>query len=137
MKFSERLRVLPMLLIVAGLCFTVRLGEFVTGINHAGSAFAQQEMKPSEEAVPPPLPSKDAVKDDAAPAEKSKDKAEEPEKGTVPGVISLPTITKDGEAAPENETEWRDSGEEDFNAFRRAGGALPGPDQAPRRYREA
>ena len=65
MKLRERLRILPMMLVVAGLCFTVRLGEFVTGLSHAGSAFAQQEMKADEAATPPPMPA-DAAKADAA-----------------------------------------------------------------------
>ena len=124
MKLSERLRVLPMLLIVAGLCFTVRLGEFVTGINNAGSAFAQQEVKAGEEAVPPPMPA-DAEKhaaektDDTAHAkdDKKEDKKEtaEAKEEDVPGSVTLPTIAQDGESGKDNETEWRDSGEEDFN----------------------
>ena len=121
MKFSERLRVLPMLMIVAGLCFTVRMGEFVTGLSSAGSARAQQEVKPEEAATPPPLPATVAAKDDLAEIEKKDAAAEqtketaEPVKESLPGDITLPTIAKDGEAGKDNDTEWRDSGEEDFN----------------------
>lgn len=109
MKFSERLRVLPLLLIVAGLCFTVRLGEFVTGFSSAGAALAQQEIKADDAATPPPLPAAGAI---TMPATKE---IAEPAKESVPGEITLPTIAKDGEAGADNDTEWRDSGEEDFN----------------------
>lgn len=113
MKLSERLRVLPMLLIVAGLCFTVRMGEFVTGLSHVGSAFAQQEVKDDEKAAPPPMPALTETKKPAeAPAAHAEDEAVPAE--SIPGDIELPTIAKDGEEGKINETEWRDAGEEDF-----------------------
>lgn len=102
MKLSERLRVLPLLLIVAGLCFTVRLGEFA---QDAGAAFAQQEVQQDEDTpVPPPMPAEAAKTPEAAGATE----------GTKPADVTLPTIAKQGESEPGSAQEWRDAGEEDF-----------------------
>ncbi len=118
-RLRERLRVLPLLLIVAGLCFTVRLGEFVTGLENAGAAFAQEEVKEGHEAAPPPLPSTDAPAKAAESAEAkpeaAKSTGEEEHKEALPGDITLPTIAKEGEGADKSDgEEWRDAGEEDF-----------------------
>ena len=102
MKLSERLRVLPLLLIVAGLCFTIRLGEFA---QDAGTAFAQQEIKQGEDTpAPPPMPA-EAAKTPEAPATSEEAK---------PADVTLPTIAKQGEGAAGSGQEWRDAGEEDF-----------------------
>lgn len=102
MKLSERLRVLPLLLIVAGLCFTVRLGEFA---QDAGAAFAQQEVQQDEDTpVPPPMPAESAKTPEAPGATE----------GTKPADVTLPTIAKQGESEPGSAQEWRDAGEEDF-----------------------
>lgn len=118
MKFREQLRVLPMMLVVAGLCFTVRVGEFVTGLSSAGSAFAQQEMKPGEEdAKPPPLSADKAGKPPETVSEiteKLKEAAKDGPEETVPGDVTLPTIAKDGAEGEKNEAPWRDAGDEDF-----------------------
>lgn len=115
MKLSERLRILPMMLIVAGLCFTVRMGEFVTGVRTMGSAMAQQEVENSHEAAPPPLPT--ATTETKATPEATEHAVEEAAKeadAVVPGDVSLPTITGEaGEAKPP--VDWKDAGEEDFN----------------------
>jgi len=111
-RLIERLRILPMLLVVALLCFTVRLGEFA---HHAGSAFAQQEVNPGEEKTPPPMPA-DAAKAEkpAEPAKPAEDAhAEEEKKEALPGDVTLPTLAKDGEEG-EKSPEWRDAGDEDF-----------------------
>lgn len=115
-SIRERLRVLPLLLIVAGLCFAVRLGEFVTGLENAGTAFAQEEVKEGQEAAPPPLPSTDTpAKAAEAKPDTEKPAGEEEQKEAVPGDITLPTIAKEGESANKKEGEdWRDAGDEDF-----------------------
>ena len=112
-KLTERLRVLPMLLIVALLCFTVRLGEFA---HHAGAAFAQQEVKhDDEEATPPPMPAETAKAEKptepAKPAAMEEHAEEKPE--ALPGDVTLPTLAKDGEEGEEAPA-WRDAGDEDF-----------------------
>lgn len=114
-KLSERLRVLPMLLIVAVLCFTIRLGDFA---QHAGSAFAQQEVKAGEETTPPPMPAADAVKaTETKPEAKTETKPETATTTTTetkPADVTLPTIAKKGEEATKDGQTWRDAGEEDF-----------------------
>lgn len=57
MQFLKRIRILPLLVIVASLSFMVRFGELVSGIRDNGIAFAQQEVH----ANPPPLPAKPEV----------------------------------------------------------------------------
>lgn len=57
MKIVRRIRLLPLLIVVAGLAFTVRVGEFVTGLTDMGAAFAQEEVS----ADPPPLPDRPRV----------------------------------------------------------------------------
>lgn len=108
MKLSERLRVLPMLLIVAVLCFTIRLGDFA---RHAGSAFAQQEVKAEDETKPPPLPA------EKTPETKAEIKAETEKPAPAeakPADVTLPTIAKKGENPAKEGQAWRDAGEEDF-----------------------
>lgn len=115
MKLSERLRVLPMMLIVAGLCFTVRMGEFVTGVKTMGSAMAQQEVENSHEAAPPPLPAATETKEKAdEAAQHVAEEASKEAEAAVPGDVSLPTIAGDG-AEPKPPVDWKDAGEEDFN----------------------
>lgn len=114
-RLRERLRVLPLLLIVAGLCFTVRLGEFVTGLENAGTAFAQEEVKEGHEAAPPPLPATDAPDKTAeVKPDEVKPAAEAEHKEALPGDVTLPTIAKEGENAKKDGEEWRDAGDEDF-----------------------
>lgn len=117
MKLSERLRVLPALLVVAGLCFTVRLGEFA---HDAGAAFAQQEIKEGDGATPPPLPAT-AQKTDVAPKVTEEGEAATPAaaEGDKPAAdakpdVALPTIAKEEEGAAPAGANWRDAGEEDF-----------------------
>lgn len=114
-KISERLRVLPMLLIVAVLCFSIRLGDFA---QHAGSAFAQQEVKAGEETTPPPMPAANAGKTPetktGTTAETAAETSPETAPGEIPAAVTLPTIAKTGEEEPRGGQEWRDAGEEDF-----------------------
>ncbi len=115
MKLSERLRVLPMMLIVAGLCFTVRMGEFVTGVRTMGAAMAQQEVANSHEAAPPPLPSATETKEKAdETAAHAAEEASREAEAAVPGHVNLPTITGN-EGETRKPVDWKDAGEEDFN----------------------
>lgn len=111
---------MPLLVVVASLCFTVRLGEFVTGLNQAGSAFAQQEMNEHDTAAPPPLPKHDEAQkpvnpDQALADETQADGADKKPEEDIPGDVILPTIAKDSATADGEKAEWRDAGEEDFN----------------------
>lgn len=53
MKWMNRLRIMPLLVVVAALSFGVRFGEFVTGVSTMpGTANAQEEVAPAEPAQP-------------------------------------------------------------------------------------
>lgn len=56
MKNLSKFRIIPLLMVVAGLSFTVRVGEFVTGLGQMGSAVAAQDAAPQEvNEAPPPI----------------------------------------------------------------------------------
>ena len=66
MSVLPRARLLPILVLVASLSFAVRVGDFVSGFDQMGAAFAQQEVKTQ----PPPLPAlPDAAKAPGVPAD--------------------------------------------------------------------
>ncbi len=102
----KRLRVLPLLILVAMLSFAVRIGEFWTGVASGGDASAQEQVK----AEPPPLPAagqKEAKAEPVKAEAKTDGKTEEKAEGA------------DGPAKPAADSgekvEWRDSSEEDFS----------------------
>lgn len=53
MKFPRHFRLIPMMMVVAGMTFVVRIGDFVSTLDNMGSAQAQEEVKSS----PPPMTS--------------------------------------------------------------------------------
>lgn len=57
---KNRIRLLPLLVLVAGFAFVIRLGDFVDGVDNFGHAFAQHEV--DEEA--PPMNEEDSHDDD-------------------------------------------------------------------------
>ena len=73
MKIVRRIRLLPLLIVVAGLAFTVRVGDFVTGLSNMGTAFAQQEVS----AEPPPLPDRPRVEKEEEPSATADSEAED------------------------------------------------------------
>ncbi|MBU0800990.1 MAG: flagellar protein FlbB [Alphaproteobacteria bacterium] len=106
MTLLQRIRILPLLVIVALLSLVVRVGEFATGVS-SGSAMAQEEVA---EPVPP-LPAKDEEKPQELAVDAATEAAEEG------------TVAKAEEAAPKTETEadpakegpeWRDASETDY-----------------------
>jgi flagellar motility protein MotE (MotC chaperone) len=93
MTWMMRLRILPLLVVVAALSFGVRFGEFVTGVSQSpGSAVAQEAQ----------LKEKD-VKQDADSME---------EDVIMDSLSSSPTERPD--LSEGKAIEWRDSTEEDF-----------------------
>lgn len=113
MTIWQRIRILPLLVIVAMLSFAVRLGEFATGLSGAGSAFAQEEVN---EPVPP-MPSKeDAAK---ATTEKAVEAATEKTEGTAEekgegGADTEEAAAEKPAAAEETGPEWRDATESEY-----------------------
>lgn len=63
MTFLDRVRILPLLILVASLSFAVRLADFVTGARSlVGAAFAQEEVKVEPPAFPAPAAGQAAAK---------------------------------------------------------------------------
>lgn len=79
MTVFGRVRVLPLLILVATLSFMVRLGEFYAGI-HPGAAMAQEEVKVN----PPEFPAASAQKPAEKDAEKPAGASEKPAKDAAP-----------------------------------------------------
>ncbi len=100
MTVLRRIRIIPLLIIVASISFAVRLGEVAGGFSElAGSALAQHEV----EAEPPHL----NVRAETAAAA-----------AAAPEVPAKPEIASPGEPqAPKagEKVEWRDAAETDFS----------------------
>ncbi|HLD28796.1 MAG TPA: flagellar protein FlbB [bacterium] len=103
MTVWRRIRILPLLIIVSGLSFAVRLGEVVSGFSQAaGSALAQQEV----EAEPPHLEQTE---------EKQADAKEQAGEEKAPGLPEKPVEVSEDRHNPELEKiEWRDAVETDL-----------------------
>ncbi len=110
MQIMGRLRLLPLLVLVALLAFTVRMGDFMA---RAGSAFAQEEVK-GEEAAPPPLDEKPAAKEDGHTAEETKDDTHADAAPEAPAhPVEGEEAAEPAKAAEGDKEDWRDAGEED------------------------
>lgn len=108
MKFLTRVKILPLLVAVALLSFTIRLGDFVAGFSHSGTAFAQYEADEIE--APPPLPSPPAMSEKDGADEENRDEtgdmsADETDEAGDDGMASMEEIKRE---------DWTDSSESDF-----------------------
>lgn len=92
MRIFGYIRILPLLVLVAMFSFAVRIGDFVSGLETAGSAFAQEEVHNGE---PPPLPASPLAGEGHADA----------------GVPALPNPGDDTES---EEIEWQDASDAEF-----------------------
>ncbi len=100
MKPRPQVRLLPILILVAFLSLTVRMGEFITGFRHfSGEAGAQEKV---DGANPPPLPA--VPGEEKPPAEPEKPAADAP--GAKPSEAAAP-----GEAAADAEDEKKPEAE--------------------------
>jgi flagellar motility protein MotE (MotC chaperone) len=134
----QRIRLLPVLVMVAMLAFTVRVGDFFSDLHRMGAAGAQEEVK----ADPPPLPSATEAKggdagvpplpalpDMSAAEKQAADDAHKPQ--TVSDAPSPPAMPggedaaasagKDGVPAPPavdesnaKKVEWKDAADADL-----------------------
>lgn len=128
-SFFRRLRILPVLIIVASLAFVVRLGDaYVSMKSLSGSAYAE-DAKPAEKTeTKEPAKAADAGAEAAAtqpPADILKSKDEPPKQAADasatdkgPGDISLPSTSADSkssEKTPEatSESKWQDAADTD------------------------
>lgn len=92
MKLPRQFRLVPMMMVVAGLAFVVRVGDFVTGLENMGAATAQEEVKSS----PPPMT---AEHTDTATAPKTEIATEPGHKEEAAKISELPDPMANMEAA--------------------------------------
>lgn len=105
MKITPQFRILPFLIIVAMLTFSVRLVDFSIGLSAlSGSAMAKDA--PKEEAHPPAMPDEEKLKPAGETPESqthmNKDE-DEPEQGSAPA-----------EENTEKNENWRDAADDEF-----------------------
>ena len=121
MLLLRQIRILPLLVLVAMICFAVRLGDFVTGVR--GTAYAQNEVAAS----PPPLPAKPVIEAPKSTAEVAPSFAPKvvEEKAAAPGDLPAhPADTAVAEGTPPpmpvegkegEKVDWQDSSEAEFS----------------------
>ncbi len=121
-NFMRHIRLLPLLIVVAGLSFTVRVGEFVVDLKGMGAAYAQQEVN----AEAPPLPARPSVeKKEETPADKpaahEEDVAESAADDAHSDSDKTVDANKDEEAGgksildlPAEDVDWRDATESEY-----------------------
>lgn len=119
-SLREKFRVIPLLMLVATLAFTVRVGDFVYGFDHMGSAVAAQESVEEVNAAPP------AVSPTSAAAEKNQPAA----MPSIDGRLDLDAADNAVKLKPEFEqqpaevkfetkgepVEWKDSNDTDIES---------------------
>lgn len=114
----QRIKLLPLLVFVAALSFSVRLGEFVTGLRTApGSVFAQEAAPPSEPLNAPtgqvaaadkPKEEKPAADKQAEAAPAESEQPAETAQSAAPAAPAVPPAT-------ETKVEWKDSLDSDLD----------------------
>ncbi len=120
MKWMNRLRIMPLLVVVAALSFGVRFGEFVSGVNdQPGVAIAQSDAPQELEAAQTDPPSIDQLEngkplvDDTTPPSEALNgivdtTANNENLATVPAPVDI--------TASEPVYNWRDAGDTDFES---------------------
>lgn len=117
MSMLQRIRLLPMLVLVAGLCLVVRAGEFASGMKQAGTAFAQQEVDTEVPPLPGAASEEKPVAGPAAentaeiPAGDTKEPGEAPSEAAAAAEGALPPPPAEGG----EKVEWKDSTEAEFD----------------------
>lgn len=111
MSMLQRVRILPLLVIVASICLMIRAGEFAAGMKQAGTAFAQQEV----DAEVPPLP---GAAEEVPTTETAKEETEKTEATSAPqetpaeaAADAIPPPPAEGG----EKVEWKDSSEAEFD----------------------
>lgn len=103
MNLRSKIRMMPMLVIVASMAFAVRVGDFAYGLGHMGSAMAQEEVHEDEHAAPPAISPTEAA---AAGDE-------------IPGRLDLDAPGEEIKPKPEfddaESVEWKDAGDTDID----------------------
>lgn len=105
----KHIRLLPALILVSALSFTVRLGDFFVGLSHSGSAMAQQEVSATPPAMSPEAAKTDDKKADDKPAEKTEDAPpSDPAHVDLPAMPDIAADKKDDTGLGDK---WKDPGD--------------------------
>ncbi len=113
MTFFGRVRVLPLLILVATLSFMVRLGDFYAGL-HPGSAMAQEEVRVNPPEFPAPSmrePEENSVENPDQAAEISPQAGDAPAAGEKKDTKATDTTGKDvgGKDTPGSDSSGKDA----------------------------
>ncbi|HEY8189634.1 MAG TPA: hypothetical protein VIF12_03045, partial [Micavibrio sp.] len=120
MNIMRKIRLLPLLIMVAMLAFAVRAGDFISGLEHMGSANAQEEVKATPPPMTPPPIKEDKPEDEIkgrldlnAEGEKVKLRPEfekEAHEGdNIPPPPAIAEESTEGEGKPVAPVEWKDA----------------------------
>lgn len=93
----ERIKILPLLVVVAMFAFSVRIAEVVTGVSSLGSAFAEEKIAPE--------PAEEAPATDDLEAQAPEEAVARP----------APLKIANADEAGEPEGNWRDASDEDLD----------------------
>lgn len=105
MKWMARLRLMPLLVLVAALSFGVRFGEFVTGVSSApGSANAQQAAAPLDEVL-------DQATDETVASDVEQNTNTAEPQTTEANPTAIPAMPAEGEGEKIN---WKDADDSDL-----------------------
>ncbi|MCB9988743.1 MAG: MotE family protein [Rhodospirillales bacterium] len=100
MRLYDRLRVLPLLVIVAFMSFVIRIGDMTIGISHSGTAYAQHEV----DVETPPL-DEGHVAAEAGGSDMAADEGADTHENPVDELVNEDTAEK---------IEWKDAVDTDF-----------------------
>lgn len=107
MDWRAKIRVMPLLVVVASLAFVVRVGEFATGLSAMGTAVAQEEVR---NVAPPPM-------GQGAAANQGPEGVEDLQRRIAQTGESIPSsgMTLPAPVASGSRGEWRDAGDTDID----------------------
>ena len=122
----QRIKILPLLIFVAALSFSLRLSEFVAGYRSAsGSAYAEQAAPPPTDPLKAPTetaqasppaeePAKTQEAEEEAKKEEPKTEPEHPAEQAEAKAGEAPAHPAETPAAPAEPAQWKDSLDEDY-----------------------
>lgn len=117
-NFFQKLRILPVLVVVASLAFVVRLGDAYTGMKSmSGSAYAEEtkaEEKPTEKPAEKPVEKAADVTAEATASEPSPEALKTKEESGSASDVTLPKT--DVESKPAENKNWQDASDTDTDS---------------------
>lgn len=112
MTIFERIRILPLLVLVAFFSFAVRVGEFASGVSHFGAAYAETKTDETKDKNPEDKKKEDVKSDE----KKTDDLAVADKKSDAPEDDKKLESTTDAPKEPDmsvgtEEVKWQDAGD--------------------------